>query len=394
MLNNVKSLFKFMQERFFKRLFEIYNKLVVKKRLFNIFFYILTVIFIIGWILIIGINNINIIQNNGNISLSGEITAIENITKVDEGMQKQNLIIKTPNEMIVATNNIDGGSKIKYEVGDRVILKKEDNLYTVSGFERINSLIYLILILITFILIVAGISGAGALLSLSFSIIVIFMYIIPEILNGANPYILILTTSMFLSVFNIFISNGIRSKSFLGAISILITLIICAICTPIVTSFSNLVGSTTANEILLEPYKGNNLDLLGIFQGTILIGVLGVLDDVVTEQIVTIEELSNVNEELNFNELFIHGMNVGKEQIISMVNTLALAFMSIALPLILSIIIASNQSWIQIINSDAISEELIRMFISSMSLISAIPICSALASAYYFYHNKYKSLTI
>jgi uncharacterized membrane protein len=122
--------------------------------------------------------------------------------------------------------------------------------------------------------------------------------------------------------------------------------------------------------------------LRGILLAGIIIGTLGVLDDITTAQAAVVEELHLANPSFDAKGLFKRGSSVGREHIISLVNTLVLAYTGASLPLLLLFQVYERPTWL-ILNSEIIMEEIVRMLIGSIALALAVPLTTYLASWYY-----------
>ena len=117
--------------------------------------------------------------------------------------------------------------------------------------------------------------------------------------------------------------------------------------------------------------------------GGIIIGSLGILDDIIITQITLIKEASKFYKRNSFNNLFHHSLIVGKEHIAALINTLALAYIGPSLPLF--VLLATNKSlplWV-ILNSEILMEEFVRTFAGSLALVCAVPITSLLGALFY-----------
>ena len=116
----------------------------------------------------------------------------------------------------------------------------------------------------------------------------------------------------------------------------------------------------------------------GLLLAGIIIGVLGILNDITISQAAVVNELVKATEKPKPMELYKRAMNVGKDHIASMVNTLVLAYAGVSLPLLL-IFINNDHSFLEIINYEFIAEEIIRTLIGSIGLIMAVPITTLIA---------------
>jgi len=124
------------------------------------------------------------------------------------------------------------------------------------------------------------------------------------------------------------------------------------------------------------------LNLKGLLLGSMLLATVGILDDVTIGQTAIVHELHETNKRLSAMELFKKSLNVGREHIASLINTLMIVYLGTALPLILMISSSPNPLWV-ILNNEPIAEEIVRSLLGSMALILAVPIASAIAARSY-----------
>jgi uncharacterized membrane protein len=116
-----------------------------------------------------------------------------------------------------------------------------------------------------------------------------------------------------------------------------------------------------------------------LFYTSILIGAVGVLDDVTIGQIASMNEIYQANRKLNAKELYKRTMNVGKEHIASMINTLFIVYAGSSLPLVL-LMYLSNRDMGTLVSIDMVSEEIIRTLAISISLLLVVPIATYMGS--------------
>jgi len=141
---------------------------------------------------------------------------------------------------------------------------------------------------------------------------------------------------------------------------------------------SHLTGFTTEEAGLLQLELGT-VDLRGLILGGIVIGTLGVLDDVTIAQASAVAELRRANPDLGRFDLYRRAMRIGRDHVAATVNTLVLAYAGAALPVFLLFAIAGN-SLSTAINGEVVAEEVIRTLVGSIGLIAAVPLTSALAA--------------
>jgi len=145
---------------------------------------------------------------------------------------------------------------------------------------------------------------------------------------------------------------------------------------------TRLFGLGSEESLDLQYGALKNINLQGLLLAGIIIGALGVLDDITTAQTAAVAELKLANAKLSFDELYRRGMAVGKEHITSLVNTLALAYAGASLPMLLLFTVYQQPLWVTL-NSEFVVEEVVRTVVGSLALTVAVPITTFLA-AYWF----------
>jgi uncharacterized membrane protein len=145
---------------------------------------------------------------------------------------------------------------------------------------------------------------------------------------------------------------------------------------------THLTGGGTEEAFYLQIGVLSTLNLRGLLLGGIIIGALGVLDDITTAQTAAVDEISKANPSLRFEELVKRGHSIGREHITSLVNTLALAYVGASLPLLLIFSAAHSEPLWVLLNREYIIEELVRTLIGSITLILGVPISTLLAALF------------
>jgi len=119
----------------------------------------------------------------------------------------------------------------------------------------------------------------------------------------------------------------------------------------------------------------------------LIIGLLGILQDITISQAAVVCQLKNTDHKLKFDELFSRAMDVGRDHIASMSNTLILVYAGVSLPLLL-LFLTNPLPFSAVINFEMIAEEIVRTLISSIGLILAVPITTALTAFVVSYHSQ------
>jgi uncharacterized membrane protein len=277
---------------------------------------------------------------------------------------------------------------IQFEVGDQVIITRQETFdgdfnYFILDHYRLPQIGIIALIFFVVVVALTGLRGISAILGLGFSIIIIVGYLIPSILTQGNILFTTFVTGLSILGVSIYLAHGFSKRSSVALLGAIGTICLSTIFAVIAVQFSKLTGLSSEDAFQLQ-FSGiqNDFNFTGLLLAGIVIGTLGVLDDICTSQAATVQEISKANPNFTTKELFTRGMSVGQEHIISLVNTIALAYVSVALPLLLLFAIYDNNPLWVTLNREVISEELIRTIVGSMSLLLAVPITSILAARY------------
>lgn len=280
----------------------------------------------------------------------------------------------------------------KLHDGQKIVLGRsfvsEDQPYYVSDIYRLDSLWFIFGFFFLLTVVLARMQGFRAFLGLLLSFLIISFFIVPFILKGWNPLWVCLFGAVGISSVTVYIAHGFHVRTSIAFVSMLITLAFAALLSWIFVISSKLFGLGTEEAFFLQTAPEVVINLRGLLLGGILVGTLGVLDDITTAQAATVEEIHKANATLGFSELYARGISVGKEHIVSLVNTLVLAYTGASFPLVLLFSLYKKPMWTTL-NSEMIAEEIIRMLVGSIALMIAVPITTFLA-AYIFGRGKKK----
>jgi uncharacterized membrane protein len=151
-------------------------------------------------------------------------------------------------------------------------------------------------------------------------------------------------------------------------------------------SLTRLTGFGSEEAMFLSQVQAN-LNLRGLVLGGILIGALGVLDDLVITQASVVFELHAANPAFDLRELFRRGMRIGQDHVAATVNTLVLAYAGAALPLLL-LVTQAGENWVNFVNREFVAEEIVRTLVGSLGLMSAVPLTTGLAGLVALHHGR------
>lgn len=301
-------------------------------------------------------------------------------------------------ESIVIDNTqiLDRAGSVQYKIGDRVVLgllpAGTDILgeqYVIIDHYRLGGIYVTLAIFLILAVIIGRWRGVTSLVGLGITGCILLFFIAPEILAGKDAFLVALVGAGAIVLVSMFISHGFSRRIQIAAISTLITLSISGGITYFFIYISKLFGLGQSDAFLLQTGFLGAINLQGVLLAGIVISVLGILDDITTAQTAAIEEIYKTNPELSVKELYGKGLSIGREHIASLINTLILVYAGAALPLFLLLTLQKSQPLWVLLNSEFISEELVRSLVGSTTLILAVPIATFLAA--YIFTRKQKN---
>ncbi len=273
------------------------------------------------------------------------------------------------------------------KVGQLVVLNRVESAdgsiqYQIIDKLRLNELAIIGVLFVFLVLLLARWKGVGSILGMFFSLAVILKFIVPQILAGKDPLVVSILGSIAILVTSIYLAHGLSKQTSVAVLATSITLIITGLLSVLFVSLTNLSGiSNEDTSSLLFGGPTATINYKGLLLGGMIIGFLGVLDDITTGMSATVFELKKVNTKLKFPQLIKSSLNVGVEHISSLVNTLVLAYAGASLPIFLFLVLNTQgyPVWFML-NSEFIAEEIVRTLVGSIGLLFAVPITAAIAA--------------
>ena len=318
--------------------------------------------------------------------LSGDLVVVSNIPTLNRVESDQNgLLQESGLEDSLDNNSITETLNSNFEISPITptdIPENNENL-KLTGRYRLNNIFWLVGIFLIIILILAGINGLTATLSVIFSLTVLIQFLIPQILNGGNIIWITFLVSVIIGLVSLFLSHGFSKRILVSSLAMLITLIISTFFADFAVNFTSLTGFSSDEVFALQTSGvSGNINFQGLLLAGIIIGSIGVLDDVIVAQATAIEEISSANPKLEFLDLVKKGFRIGREHIISMVNSLAFAYVGSSLPILLLFALYNTTNPWLTVNQEIISEEIVRTIVGSITLFLAVPITTLLSSRF------------
>ncbi len=250
--------------------------------------------------------------------------------------------------------------------------------YYISDFQRLPVLGILLAIFVAAVLAVGRWHGLRSLVGLGLSLLVVIQFIVPAILAGRNPPLVALVGSVAIMIITLYLSHGFNEMTTSAAIGTSLALVVTVGLGMGFISLGKITGFASEQAVFAQ-FAVEGLDLRGLVLAGLIIAALGVLDDVTISQASTVFALHDTDRRLSWATLFARAMKVGRDHIAAVVNTLFLVYAGASLALLV-LFSTGGLPVGEIINSEVIAEEFIKIVVGSLGLIAAVPITTALAA--------------
>ncbi|MFF8101096.1 YibE/F family protein [Streptomyces sp. NPDC016640] len=254
----------------------------------------------------------------------------------------------------------------------------EDLQYSVTDVNRRFPLALLAGIFALAVVAVGRLRGVMALVALAISFLVLNFFVLPAILQGSNPLVVAVVGASAIMLIALYLCHGLSARTSVAVLGTLISLLLIGILGSVFIGWAALTGDTDDNTGLIHGLYPE-IDMSGLLLAGVIIGSLGVLDDVTVTQTSAVWELHDANPSMGWRELYRAGIRIGRDHIASVVNTLVLAYAGAALPLLLLFSIAQSSVG-TVANSELVAEEIVRTLIGSIGLVASVPVTTALAA--------------
>ena len=285
-------------------------------------------------------------------------------------------------EEIILDNILTGNPyyDINLKKGMKVILHAEDNgegiEYSIEDIQRSNSLIWLSLIFCGLLIYVGKKKGLYSIVSIGLTVLLIANILSPLILFGFSPVIATLIVCIISTAVTMYLVGGFNAKSTAATAGAVLSLTAAGILSFITIKIANLNGFSGENSLFL--YTAHpELNFIGITISAMILATLGAVMDVAMSIASTVNEIHETDNSKTVFELFKSGMNVGRDIIGTMANTLILVYLGGSLPLLL---LANNIDLQKFINLNQVVTEISSALIGSIAIVICVPITAFVAS--------------
>ena len=308
-------------------------------------------------------------------------------TKEKQLYQKIKILVtkgdKKGEEIISENGTQPMGHTNKYRVGDEILISQmidaEGNeIYYIVDYIRTKSLGILFAIFTVLAVLVGRKKGFLSLLSMALSFLIIFVFLLPQIEQGKDPILTTILTSMIIIPITFYLSHGFNKKTTIAIVGTIIALIITGILSVIFSNLVHLSGAESEEVLFLQGMNNTTYNLKGLLLAGILIGTLGIMDDITISQTSIVHQLYDLKKDISTKELFKRSLELGRDHIASMINTLILVYAGASMPLLL-LFLSDDRTFSEVISLEVVSTEIVRTLVGSIGLILAVPITTYLA---------------
>ncbi|MFJ8823805.1 YibE/F family protein [Streptomyces sp. NPDC102467] len=254
----------------------------------------------------------------------------------------------------------------------------ENLQYSVTDVNRKFPMALLAGIFAVAVVVVGRLRGVMALVALAVSFMVLTFFILPAILQGSNPLVVAVVGASAIMLIALYMCHGLSARTSVAVLGTLVSLLLIGLLGSLFIGWAALTGNTDDNTGLIHGLYPH-IDMSGLLLAGVIIGSLGVLDDVTVTQTSAVWELHAANPTMGWRGLYRAGIRIGRDHIASVVNTLVLAYAGAALPLLLLFSIAQSSVG-DVANSELVAEEIVRTLVGSIGLVASVPVTTALAA--------------
>ncbi len=300
-------------------------------------------------------------------------------------LERERLAVEADGQSIVIERTRAEGDigALDVEAGDRVLLSKapgpEGDQYFIVDRVRESALLWVAIAFVAMVLLTGRLVGAASLLGLAASMLVLLRFVVPGILSGHNPVLISVLGAIAIMASTLFLSHGVSRKSAVALAGTAVSLVLTAVLATVAIAAARVTGVASEDAATLQVLGEGGISASGLLLGGIIIGALGVLDDVTVAQASAVFELRRANPLLGALELYRRAMNVGRDHIAATVNTLVLAYAGASLPLLMLLAIQGESLGIQL-NREFVAIEVLRSLVGSIGIVAAVPLTTSLAA--------------
>lgn len=322
----------------------------------------------------------------------GELVAIEIVP--GEPDELIGLSGETARLKVAVLEGPDAGTVIELEVttdgfpelrvGDRVLMDRVTDVdgelrYFITDLDRLPALLWLLGLFVMVVVAVSRWHGLRSLLGLAISLAIVVRFVVPAIIAGSSPPLVALVGAMAVMLVTLYLAHGVNEMTTSAIVGTAAALVLTIGLGSFFIDQGRITGFASDDAVFAR-FAVDGLDLQGLVLAGLIIAALGVLDDVTISQASTVFAIHDTDRTLTWAALFARAMQVGRDHIASVINTLFLAYTGASIALLL-LFTTGGVPTRELLNSELLAEEIIKTVVGSLGLIAAVPLTTALAAS-------------
>ena len=296
-------------------------------------------------------------------------------------------------ESIAAT---DADALKEVEIGDRVLLtaipeeavSETGYEWHLHAFDRTLPLAILLALFLLLIFIFGRKKGINTAISLSFTVAAVFLVFVPSVLSGGNIYLWSVLTCIYIIAMSLLINEGYSRKTLAAVIGCVSGVVVAGVLAVIMSKFLNLNGITGSDMLELK-WNFEDINLQGIIFAGIILGAVGAVKDVAVSISSSLKELHEQVENPTFGRLVKSGMNIGRDIMGTMADTLVLAYIGCELSTTLLQVVYSS-SVATLFSLEKIVVDVLQALVGSIGILLTIPLTAVVSAALYVGVPKFR----
>lgn len=278
-----------------------------------------------------------------------------------------------------ATETVTTGADVGLAPGTPVwLVAGQEGGYSLADVRRDRPLLLLALITAVAIVALARWKGVAALAGLAVSVLLLTRFVVPAMLEGTDPLAVAAAGSAAIAIATMALAHGVSVRTAVALTGTLLALGLTAVLGAFFTAATSLSGATSDDALYLQATH-STVDLRGLLLAGLVIGALGVLDDVTITQTAAVWEVRTADPGASGRTLFAAGMRVGRDHVAATVNTLVLAYAGASLPLFL-LLSMSTAPLSQSLSIELVATEIVRTLVGTLGIVAAVPLTTAMAA--------------
>ncbi|WP_410663978.1 YibE/F family protein [Amycolatopsis sp. lyj-84] len=272
----------------------------------------------------------------------------------------------------------------RFAAGDKVVLSynggdvADPASFQIVDFQRGMPLLLLAGLFALAVIVLGRWQGLAALIALGLSFLILALFVLPSILAGESPLLVAIAGAGAIMFIALYLTHGLSARTSVAVLGTLVSLVLIGVLSAIFSAAASLTGLDDSTSQLIGSL-GHGIDARGLLLAGVVIGALGVLDDVTVTQTSAVWELRRANPSLGWRELYGAGLRIGRDHVGSAVNTLVMAYAGAALPVLLYTSL-SGVGLGSILGAEDIAQEIVRTLAGSVGIVAAVPVTTVLAA--------------